>query len=125
MKKNVKKVCIILMFFILILSFSINIVYITYTWDFEQFDTYTYEDTDDKIQNAGATIITMFQVVALGVAVIMLVVYGIRYVLTATTDKKVEMKKNLPNYIIGVVFAFSASVLLQIVKDFIDKNVNQ
>ena len=80
--------------------------------------------TPSKIENAGATIIAMFQVLALGIAILMLVVLGIRYVLSATTDKKAEIKKNMPNYFVGVLFTFSSVAILQIIRVFINKNVN-
>lgn len=125
MKSNVKKIFIILMFFIFIFSFFVNIAY-GYNWDFEQFDDKVPAgDTSiGMVQNAGTTIIALFQIIATGIAVIMLVITGITYVLAATSDKKAELKKHLPNYMVGVAITFSAVVILQIVRDFINSNVN-
>ena len=124
MKVNIKKIFIILMFSILIFSFFSNFAYGEYDWDFEQFDGVDTKGTGNKIENAGSTIIAVFQVVAIGVSVVMLVVTGIMYVLSATTDKKAEIKKHMPNYFIGVIFTFTAAVLLQIVREFINSNIN-
>ena len=125
MKKGVKKIFIILMFSILIFSFSMNLAY-GYNWDFKQFDNKVPagDTAISKIETAGSTVIAVFQVIALGVAILMLVVTGIQYVLAATSDKKAEMKKHMPNYLIGVVFTFAAVGILEIVQQFISKNIN-
>ena len=65
------------------------------------------------------------QVIAIGVAILMLVATGIMYVLSATSDKKAEMKKHIPNYLVGVAFTFSAAVILEIVHAFIQGNINK
>lgn len=122
-----KKVFVILMFSILIFGFFINYTYAAgdgYAWDFKQFDGQATGQTGVMVEDAGATIIAIFQVAALGIAILMLVATGIMYVLSATSDKKAELKKHMPNYLVGVVFTFSAVVILQIVRDFIDKNFN-
>ena len=124
MKKNVKKMLVILMFSILIFSCFVNFAY-GYDWDFEQFDGVSTGSTGNKIETAGSTIIKIFQVAALGVAILMLVATGIMYILSASSEKKAEMKKHIPNYIVGVVFTFSAAVLLEIVSVFIQGNINK
>ena len=97
------------------------------TWDFEQFDGYSNKigSTGEKLENTGATIIKIIEVLSLGIAIFMLVIYGIMYIFTSTTEKKVEMKKNMPNYIAGVILTFSAAVLLEIVSSFINENINK
>ena len=124
MKKNIKKIFVVLMFFILILSCLMTTVYGDYDWDFEQFDGASTGSAGTKIESSGATVIKIFQVIAVGVAILMLVVTGIMYVLSATTEKKDELKKHMPNYIIGVCLTFSAAVLLEIVSSFINANIN-
>lgn len=122
-----KKVFIVLMFSILIFGFLINYTYAAgdgYAWDFKQFDGQDTGDTGIMVESAGATIIAIFQVFALGIAIIMLVITGIMYVLSATGDKKAELKKHMPNYLVGVVFTFGAVAILQIVREFINENVN-
>lgn len=125
MKISVKKIFIILVFSVLIFSFFSNFVY-GYDFDYEQFDKYHNKtgEAGKIVETAGSTIIALVQIIAVGVAVIMIVIIGITYVTSATSDNKVQMKKNLPNYIIGLVITFTAAVLLQIVKEFINDNVN-
>lgn len=123
MKKNIKKVLIILMTVFLVLACFTSISY-GYDWDFEQFDNVSTGATGTKLENSGATIIKIMQVIALGVAILMLVVTGVMYVLSATSEKKAEMKKHIPNYLVGVAFTFSSAVLLEIVSVFIEGNIN-
>ena len=127
MKKELKRFLIILISFILIFCLGITTVY-GYDWDFEQFDEKnTGVDTGEAgviINDAGATIITIFQVISMGIAIMMLAVTGIMYILSSTTDKKAELKKHLPNYMVGVVITFAAGAILGIVRDFIDGNIN-
>lgn len=123
MKKNVKKIFIILMFLILIFSFFVTSSY-GYNWDFERFDGMDTGEPGQMVESAGATIITIFQVIALGIAIMMLIATGIMYVAASTGDEKAKLKKHLPNYIVGVVFTFAAAAILGIVRDFIDSNFN-
>ena len=127
MKNKLKKFFIILISFILIFSVGITSVY-GYDWNFEQFDE---ENTGvdvgkagEMINDSGATIIAIFQVIAMGIAVMMLVVTGIMYIFSSTSDKKAELKKHMPNYIVAVVLTFAAGTILGIVRDFIDGNIN-
>ena len=123
MEKIVKKIFIVLMFLILIFGCFVSTSY-GYEWDFEQFDGVSTGNTGAKIEQSGATAIKIFQVVAVGVAILLLVITGIMYVLSATSEKKAEMKKHIPNYLIGVALTFSAAVILEIVSVFIEGNIN-
>lgn len=125
MRKSVKKILIVVMSIMLMLMFLATISYGAYKWDFEQFDGVSTGNTGTKIESAGATIIKIMQVIAIGVAILMLVATGIMYVLSATSDKKAEMKKHIPNYLVGVAFTFSAAVILEIVHAFIQGNINK
>ena len=68
------------------------------------------------------TIIAVIQVIAIGVATIMLVFLGIKY-MTSSVSEKAEIKKHAVVYVVGAVIAFGASGILQIFKDFVLKNV--
>ncbi len=71
--------------------------------------------TDQNLKTAASNIIGIAQFVGIAVAVIMLIVYGIRY-FTAAPDKQAELKKAVWGYLIGAVCIFGAVTILQFVK---------
>ena len=69
-------------------------------------------------------ILTIAQVIGVGVAVIMLIVLAIKYISAAPSDIA-EIKKHMVVYIVGAVVLFAASGILEIIKRFaIMVNVN-
>ena len=62
-------------------------------------------------------ILTIAQVIGVGVAVIMLIVLAIKYISAAPSDKA-EIKKHMVVYIVGAVVLFAASGILEIIKRF-------
>ena len=62
-------------------------------------------------------VLGIVQVIAIGVAVIMLVVLAIKYI-SAAPSEKADIKKGLTVYIIGAILLFGASGILQIIKSF-------
>lgn len=62
-------------------------------------------------------IMTVAQVIGIGVAVIMLIVLAIKYISAAPSDKA-EIKKHAVVYVVGAVVLFAASGILQLVKQF-------
>mgnify|MGYP006967165386 CR=1 FL=1 len=66
-------------------------------------------------------VLTIVQVVGMGVAVIMLIVLAIKYISAAPGDKA-DIKKHAVVYVVGAVVLFAASGILGIVKNFA-KNV--
>ena len=70
------------------------------------------------------SIINIIQVFGAGLAIIMLVILGIQYFWVTPTGKA-EFLKKMRVYILGAIIIFAATGLLQIVKDFINKNINE
>ena len=62
-------------------------------------------------------ILTVAQVVGVGVAVIMLIVLAIKYISAAPGDKA-DIKKHAVVYVVGAVVLFAASGILGIIKNF-------
>lgn len=81
----------------------------------------------DKIDpNANATgsftnlieiTIGVFQVVAIGIGAVMIVVLAIKY-MTSAPNEKAEIKKHAVVYIVGACMAFASSGIIQIIKKF-------
>lgn len=62
-------------------------------------------------------VLGIVQVIAIGIAVIMLVVLAIKYI-SAAPSEKADIKKGLTTYIIGAILLFGATGLLQLIKTF-------
>lgn len=78
------------------------------------------KDTTDASKSINAmigAILTVVQIVGVGVAVIMLVVLAIKYIAASPGDKA-EIKKHAVVYVVGAVVLFAASGILQIIKQF-------
>ena len=75
-------------------------------------------DNDQKIVNAGNQIIGIIQMVGVAIAVVMLIMLGIKYMIAAP-DEKADIKKTATIYIIGAVILFGASGILQIIKNVV------
>lgn len=68
-------------------------------------------------QRIVGALIDVFQVVGVGVAIIMLVMLAIKY-LSAAPNEKAEIKKSVSIYVLGAVLLFAASGVLEIVQQF-------
>ena len=68
-------------------------------------------------QNILNAILSVTQVIGIGVAVIMLVVLAIKYI-SASPGDKAEIKKHAVIYVVGAVILFAASGIIQIIKQF-------
>lgn len=88
-----------------------------------------FENTTDKSQASNHTanilgaVISITQVIGAGIAIIMLIVLAIQFFWSSPTGKA-EFTKRFRVYILGAIIIFSATALLQIVKDFAIKNIN-
>lgn len=82
-------------------------------------DIRDFQGSTSQIGNAlnrtANTIIGIIQIVGVGVAVIMLIVLGIKFVTAAPTEKA-AVKKGLLYYLIGAILVLATTGVLQIVK---------
>ena len=85
------------------------------------YETQDKSGASDAAQNIVSALIDIFQVVGVGVAIIMLVMLAIKY-LSAAPNEKAEIKKSVSIYVLGAVLLFAASGVLEIVQRFA-KNV--
>lgn len=79
-------------------------------------------EAQSSVTNIIGAIITIVQVIGVGVAVIMLTVLAIKYI-SAAPSEKAEIKKSVTIYVVGAIVLFSASALLGIVKNFATSNI--
>lgn len=73
--------------------------------------------TAESAQRILQAVLTVAQVIGVGVAVIMLIVLAIKYISAAPSDKA-EIKKHMVVYVVGAIVLFAASGILQIIKNF-------
>jgi len=71
----------------------------------------------------GGVIVGTIQVIAVAIAVVMLVVIGVRYV-TASPTEKADVKKTMLIYVAGALLLFAGSGLLGLIQSLAD-DINQ
>lgn len=122
MKKNtVKIIAAMLVVAILVIALS-NIAFAGVTFSSVTPGTVIL-NADDTTGTAGTSynvvgaILTIVQVIGVGVAIIMLIVLAIKYISAAPGDKA-EIKKHAVVYVVGAIVLFAASGILGIIRNF-------
>lgn len=116
MKKSFKKV-LILFFCISILLLSQSLVFAKIP-DPASADKWSGStDVMTPASNIMGAIISVMQVVGVGVAVVMIIYVAIKY-MTAAPSEKAEFKKSATAYIVGAIILFATSGILNIIKGF-------
>ena len=77
----------------------------------------------ESAKNIVGSILSITKVVAVGVALIMLVVLAIKYMSAAPGDKA-EIKKHAVVYVTGAVVLFGSAGILSIIEKFASTNIN-
>ena len=120
-----RKVMKVLSVVLMVVMIVVSLMNITYALDdiYPSILTGTADPNTTKVAaNIMATIINVFQVVGMGIAVIMLVYVAIKYMSAAPSDKA-DFKKSATAYIVGAIVLFAASGILQIIKNFATSNI--
>ena len=127
MKFNrIMKIAIVMVLVAIITMFASQVVmaYNTDTTVTSMFMNKTDESGASKAAgNIIGMIINIAQVIGTGVAIIILVVFAIKYI-SAAPEGKAEIKKNATLYIVGAIILFAASGILSIVRRFAVKSIN-
>ena len=110
--KNVLKV-----FFVILLILIIIIPNICYADNLGIGDLENYRgkgDDSNKLTSKAETVLGVIQVIGTVVAVVMLMVIGIKYML-GSVEERAEYKDTLKPYLIGAFLLFSGSTIPQII----------
>lgn len=67
-----------------------------------------------NVTNLGKTIVGIFQVIGIVVAVVVLLVLGIKYMM-GSAEEKAEYKKTMIPYLVGALLIFAASTIVNVV----------
>ncbi len=123
-RKVIKVVSVLLMMVMVAIMLSTSVFA---TWD--DIDINQFNSVKDNSTASGTftqvigSIITLVQVVGMGVAIIMLVVMAIKYI-SAAPSEKAELKKGITIYVVGAIVLFAASGILQVIKNFAVNNIS-
>ena len=114
MKKSVKIISIALIVLTVILTMS-NIVLANSIPDkIGQIAKGNDSADTSKVVSLGATIVTIMQTVGIVVAVVVLLVLGIKYMM-GSAEEKAEYKKTMIPYIVGAILIFAATTIVNVV----------
>ncbi len=125
MNRKVIKVVSVLLMMVMVATMLSTSVFAT--WD--DIDINQFNSVKDNSTASGTftqvigSIITLVQVVGMGVAIIMLVVMAIKYI-SAAPSEKAELKKGITIYVVGAIVLFAASGILQVIKNFAVNNIS-
>lgn len=117
-KKNCMKILFVLILVVLIIGIS--------TSSFASLGNMKPQVNTDGTQEMlkiGGVILGTIQVIAVAIAVIMLVVIGVRYI-TASPTEKADVKKTMLIYVAGALLLFAGSGLLGLIQSLAD-DINQ
>lgn len=117
----IKKTSAIILLAILVFSISFSNIS-NADWQSLKDETVSGEASNeavDKIKTTSQSVITIAQVIGVGIAVIMLVVLAMKYMVSAPNEKA-EIKKHAVVYIIGAVVLFGSVGILEIIKNLAD-----
>lgn len=114
MKK--KKIITIIMIIMILISIS-NIVFGGFAEKLQNDDEYSKTTAVvEKIEQ----VLGIVQIIGAGMAVIMITSIAIKY-MVSSVNERAEIKKHLVVYVVGAIFLFGATGLLEIVKVFAEK----
>ena len=117
----------ILMITILLIIASLLITHNVYADAYTGWNTYNPSAKDNSgasasVGNMANAILSIVQVVAMGTAVVMLIVLGIKYI-SASPGDKAEIKKHAVVYVVGAVILFGATGIIGIIRSFATSNI--
>jgi len=117
---NKRKLIVLLMLFVMIASVGVTAFAAAIT----EVDTVANGATggaaDSSLQNIMGAIITITRIVAVGVAIVMLLVLAMKYMMAAPGEKA-EIKKSAVIYVVGAIVMFAVSGILTIIQQFASK----
>lgn len=126
MKTKILKIIIALLLIFVIVMFTSQPVFA----DVPKKITTIFKDKNDKsnatntVADTIGAVINAAQIIGMGVAIVMLIVIGIRYVY-ASPSGKAQLAKTTRIYVLGAVLLFCAAGLIGIIRRFVVKNIQQ
>lgn len=114
MKKQVKIVSIILVIMIALMAVS-NVVLAAPDLSADIKDMANGSGNQPKeVLNLGKTIVSIMQTVGIVVAVVVLLILGIKYMM-GSAEEKAEYKKTMIPYLVGAILIFASTTIVNVV----------
>mgnify|MGYP003304461465 CR=1 FL=1 len=114
MKKSVKIISIALVIMMALLSVSNVALATDIPGKINQIALGNANADTSKVVNLGATIVTIMQTVGIVVAIVILLVLGIKY-MVGSAEEKAEYKKTMMPYIVGAILIFASTTIVNVV----------
>lgn len=118
MKKQVKIITTILIILTILCSLA-NIVLGSTIISSLSGDQTAKFTSSSEITNLGQKIIGAIQVIGIVIAVVVLLVLGIKY-MVGSAEEKAEYKKTMMPYVVGALLIFAASTIVNVLYNVID-----
>lgn len=114
MKKQVKILSIALIVLTILLAISNVVLATDIPGKIDQIAQGNSSANTSKVVNFGATIVTIMQTVGIVVAVVVLLILGIKYMM-GSAEEKAEYKKTMIPYLVGAVLIFASTTIVNVV----------
>ena len=114
MKKQVKMLSIALIVLTILLAISNVVLATDIPGKIDQIAQGNSSADTTKVVNLGATIVTIMQTVGIVVAVVVLLILGIKYMM-GSAEEKAEYKKTMIPYLVGAVLIFASTTIVNVV----------
>jgi len=115
MKKQVKMISILLIVVTLLVSLSSIVLAVPdLSGKIDEIGEGKEGITTDKVIDLGKTIVTIVQTIGIVVAVVVLLVLGIKYMM-GSAEEKAEYKKTMIPYLVGAILIFAATTIVNVV----------
>lgn len=114
MKKSVKILSIVLIALAIVCTVSNICLATDIESKIKQISQGNQNANPQQVVNLGSTIVTIMQTVGIVVAVVVLLVIGIKYMI-GSAEEKAEYKKTMIPYIVGAVLIFASTTIVNVV----------
>lgn len=114
MKKQVKVLSIALIVLTILLAISNVVLATDIPGKIDQIAQGNSSANTTKVVNFGATIVTIMQTVGIVVAVVVLLILGIKYMM-GSAEEKAEYKKTMIPYLVGAILIFASTTIVNVV----------
>ena len=113
MKKQVKIISIILIVMMALTAISSVVLAADLSGDIKDMANGSGKKPEEVL-NLGKTIVTIMQTVGVVVAVVVLLILGIKYMM-GSAEEKAEYKKTMIPYIVGAILIFASTTIVNVV----------
>lgn len=114
MKRQTKIASIMLIVFMVVMTISNVVLATDIPGKIDQIASGNPNANAEKVVALGATIVTIMQTVGIVVAVVILLVIGIKYMI-GSAEEKAEYKKTMIPYIVGAILIFASTTIVNVV----------